>query len=281
MPNSKKISKIGFLGPSGSYAEEAASKIHGELIAFGSIMEVMDAVDRDIIDIGVVPIENSIEGPVGVTLDLLANDYDLKIRNEIILPIRHNLLLNEGSSLEDIELVYSHMQALAQCRKFIEKMGAKPVATPSTSQAAEMVKGKKNAAAIGTPKAAEIYGLKIAAENIQDFENNSTRFVVINKKDHAPTGHDKTSIVFSLVEDRAGGLYDVLGEFAKRNINLTKIESRPSKKKLGTYIFFIDLEGHRKDDEVKNILDTIKINTMKTKISYIKLLGSYPIEDNG
>ena len=279
MPNSKTC-KIGFLGPSGSYAEEAASKLQGKLITFGSIMEVIDAVDQNIIDMGVVPIENSIEGPVGVTLDLLANDYDLKIKNEIILPISHNLLLNEESSLEDIEIVYSHMQALAQCRKFIEKMGAKPVATPSTSQAAETVKGKKNAAAIGTSKAAGIYGLKIAAKNIQDFENNSTRFVVINKEDHVPTGHDKTSLVFSLIEDKPGGLYDVLGEFAKRDINLTKIESRPSKKKLGTYIFFIDLKGHREDEEVKNILDTIKINTIKTKISYIKLLGSYPIEDN-
>ena len=272
--------EIGFLGPSGSYAEEAASKIQDHLTAFGSIMEVIDAVDQGIIDLGVVPIENSIEGPVGVTLDLLANDYDLKIRNEIILPISHNLLINEGSSVEDIEIVYSHMQALSQCRKFIEKMGAKPVATPSTSGAAEMIKGQKNAAAIGTRKAGKIYGLKIAAENVQDFENNSTRFVVLGKEDHAPTGHDKTSIVFSLIEDKPGGLYDVLGEFAKRDVNLTKIESRPSKKKLGTYIFFIDLEGHREDDEVKNILDTIKINSMKTKISYIKLLGSYPIEDN-
>jgi prephenate dehydratase len=271
---------IGFLGPSGSYAEEAASKINGKLIAFDSIMEVIDAVDQEIIDMGVVPIENSIEGPVGVTLDLLANDYNLKIKKEIILPISHNLLLNDESNVEDIKLIYSHAQALSQCRKFIEKMGAKPVATPSTSSAAEMIKGKKNAAAIGTGKAAEIYGLKIAAGNIQDFENNLTRFVVINKEDHVPTGHDKTSIVFSLIEDRPGGLYDVLGEFAKRNINLTKIESRPSKKKLGTYIFFIDFEGHREDSEVRNILNTIKINTMKTKISYIKLLGSYPIAEN-
>jgi prephenate dehydratase len=271
---------IGFLGPSGSYAEEAASKINGKLIAFDSIMEVIDAVDQEIIDMGVVPIENSIEGPVGVTLDLLANDYNLKIKKEIILPISHNLLLNDESNIEDIKLIYSHAQALSQCRKFIEKMGAKPVATPSTSSAAEMIKGKKNAAAIGTGKAAEIYGLKIAAGNIQDFENNLTRFVVINKEDHVPTGHDKTSIVFSLIEDRPGGLYDVLGEFAKRNINLTKIESRPSKKKLGTYIFFIDFEGHREDSEVRNILNTIKINTIKTKISYIKLLGSYPIAEN-
>jgi prephenate dehydratase len=272
--NPKKTEyRIGFLGPQGSYAEEAASKIDGNLTAFNSIMEVMEAVRRENVDIGVVPIENSIEGPVGVTLDLLAHDYDLKIRGEIILPVSHKLLINPGSSVEDIKMVYSHAQALSQCRKFIEKMGAKPVATPSTSGAAEMVKGKKNAAAIGTRRAAKLYGLKIAAEDIQDYEDNLTRFIVIGKHDQEPTGHDKTSVVFSLIEDRPGGLYDVLGAFCKCNINLTKIESRPSKKKLGNYIFFIDFQGHKADKEVKNIL-----NNIKDKISYVKILGSYPIE---
>ncbi len=264
--------RIGFLGPAGTYAEEAASRIDGKLIPFDSIMEVMDAVNKENVEIGVVPIENSIEGPVGVTLDLLAHDYDLKIRGEIILPISHNFLLNHESSIEDIEIVYSHGQALSQCRKFIEKMGAKPVATPSTSGAAEMVKGKKNAAAIGTARAAKLQGLKIAANDIQDYKDNSTRFIVIGKHDMEPTGHDKTSVVFSLVEDRPGGLYDILGAFAKCNINLTKIESRPSKKKLGNYIFFIDFQGHAADKEVKNIL-----NNIKNKISYIKILGSYPM----
>jgi prephenate dehydratase len=235
----KKIRKIGFLGPSGTYAEEAASKLDGELIAFNSIMEVMEAVKQEKVDIGVVPIENSIEGPVGVTLDLLAHDYDLKINSEIILPVSHKLLINPRSSIEDVEMVYSHAQALSQCRKFIEKMGAKPVATPSTSGAAEMVKGQRNAAAIGTQKAADLYGLKIAAQDIQDYKDNSTRFIVVGKHDHEPTGHDKTSVVFSLIEDRPGGLYDVLGAFAKCNINLTKIESRPSKKKAWKlYLFY-------------------------------------------
>lgn len=269
--------RIGFLGPPGTYAEEAASKIEGKLIDFDSIMEVMEAVNQENVEIGVVPIENSIEGPVGVTLDLLAHDYDLKIRGEIILPISHKLLLNPESSIEDIEVVYSHAQALSQCRKFIENMGAKPVATPSTSGAAEMVKGRKNAAAIGTQRAADLYGLKIAAEDIQDYKDNSTRFIIIGKHDHQPTGHDKTSIVFSLIEDRPGGLYEVLGAFAKCNINLTKIESRPSKKKLGNYIFFIDFQGHAADKEVKNIL-----NNIKNKISYVKILGSYPMKgDDG
>ena len=126
----KIIRQIGFLGPSGTYAEEAASKLDGELIAFDSIMEVMEAVKQEKVDIGVVPIENSIEGPVGVTLDLLAHDYDLKIKGEIILPVSHKLLINPQSSIEDVEMVYSHAQALSQCRKFIEKMEAKPVAVP-------------------------------------------------------------------------------------------------------------------------------------------------------
>lgn len=273
--NSKnqKICKIGFLGPSGTYTEEAASKIPGDLLAFDSIIEVLDAVSNGNVNIGVVPIENSIEGPVGITLDLLAHDYNLKIKKEIILPISHNLLLNKGESIEDINIVYSHAQALSQCRKFIEKMNAKPVSTSSTSQAAEIVKDKKNTAAIGTHRAAKLYRLKIAATDIQDYKNNSTRFVVVGTQDNVPTGHDKTSVVFSLIEDKPGGLYDVLGEFAKCNINLTKIESRPSKKKLGNYIFFVDFKGHHDDKEVKNIL-----NIIKTKISYVKILGSYPIE---
>jgi len=264
---------IGFLGPQGTYAEEAASKLDGKLLAFDSIMEVMDAVNKEKVDIGVVPIENSIEGPVGVTLDLLVHDYDLKIRGEIILPVSHKFLLNPGSSVEDIELVYSHAQALSQCRKFIEKMGAKPVAAPSTSKAAEMVKGKKNAAAIGTRRAADLYSLKIAACDIQDYRDNLTRFIVIGKHDQNPTGNDKTSVVFSLVEDRPGGLYEVLGVFSKYNVNLTKIESRPSKKKLGNYVFFIDFQGHIDDEKVKKIL-----NNIKNKVMYIKILGSYPIE---
>jgi prephenate dehydratase len=268
-----KIKKIGFLGPSGSYAEEAASRIEGKIVPFDSIMEVMEALEQNKINIGVVPIENSIEGSVGVTLDLLVHDYDLKIIGEIILPIKHKLLLNKDTSIGEVTTVYSHIQALSQCRKFIEKMNVNPVATSSTSMAAEMVKSQKCTAAIGTKKAAELYNLKIIANNIQDYDENLTRFVVIGKDFHEFTGNDKTSIAFSLYEDRPGGLYDVLGIFAKCNVNLTKIESRPSKKKLGKYIFFIDFQGHINKNEVKNIL-----NNIKNKVSYVKILGSYPME---
>ncbi len=265
--------KIGFFGPSGSFTEEAALTIEGDLVAFYSIPEVFDAVCQDKVDFGVVPIENSIEGSVGITLDLLAHDYDLKIKNEIILPISHNLLVNPNTNLDDIKIIYSHPQALSQCRKFIEGLNVITQSAPSTSAAAELIVGKKNAAAISTTRAAQIYGLDIALKNIQDYKNNLTRFVVINKQDHYRIGKDKTSIVFSLPKDRAGGLYEILGEFARKNINLTKIESRPSKEKLGSYIFFVDLEGHREDPEIRNIL-----NIIKSKVGYIKILGSYPRE---
>lgn len=265
--------KIGFLGPSGSFTEEAASTIGDDLISFDSILEVLDAVEKGEINIGVVPIENSIEGPVGVTLDLLVHDYDLKIKREIIIPISHNLLINPDANIGDIKFVYSHIQALSQCRKFTEKLGIVVNSTSSTSASAEMVKGKKNSAAIGTKRAGEIYGLKIAASNIQDYQNNVTRFVVIDKTDHELMGKDKTSIVFSIMDDKPGRLYKILEVFANNNINLTKIESRPSKEKLGSYIFFIDFEGHRADKKIGNILNNIRSN-----LGYIKVLGSYPTE---
>ncbi len=271
--NILSIVKIGFFGPSGSFTEEAALTLEGELVAFYTIPEVFDAVSQDKVDIGVVPIENSIEGSVGITLDLLAHDYDLKIKNEIILPISHNLLVNPNMTVDNIKIIYSHPQALSQCRKFIEGLYIVTQSAPSTSAAAEMIVGKTYAAAISTMRAAQIYSLDIAASNIQDYKNNLTRFVVVSKLDHRRTSNDKTSIVFSLPEDRAGGLYEILGEFAEKNVNLTKIESRPSKEKLGRYIFFVDLEGHREDLQIRNIL-----NIIKSEVRYIKIIGSYPKE---
>jgi len=265
--------RIGFFGPAGTFTEEAASSIGGELIPYDTIPEVFQAVHTGEVDRGVVPIENSIEGSVGVTLDLLAHQYLLKIRGEIVIPISHNLLINPDAELEDVEVVYSHYQPLSQCRMFLEKMEVKTQATQSTAAAAEMIIGHKNWAAIGTRRAALLYGLKISAEDIQDHASNMTRFVVIDHQDHAPTGKDKTSVVLCLSQDRPGGLYDILGEFASENINLTKIESRPSKEKLGSYIFFVDLEGHHKDLKIRNV-----INKIRSKVGYIKILGSYPQE---
>jgi len=265
--------KIGYFGPAGTFTEEAASQKGGELVPYPTIPEVFEAVHRGEVDQGVVPIENSIEGSVGVTLDLLAHQYILKIKGEIILPISHNLLINPDAELEDIEVVYSHYQPLSQCRLFLEKMGVRTQATRSTAAAAGMIKDNKWAGAIGTRRAAQLYGLKIVAEDIQDHENNMTRFVVIDHEDHAPTGKDKTSVVLCLSQDRPGGLYEILGEFAGEDINLTKIESRPSKEKLGSYIFFVDMEGHHKDLKIMKV-----INRVRSKVGYIKILGSYPQE---
>ncbi len=265
---------VAYFGPAGTFTEEAASRLKGDLIAFDSIIEVLEAVKTGKAQKGVVPIENSIEGPVGVTLDLLAQDYDLKIQKEIILPISHNLMVNKGVNLDEVDSVYSHAQPLAQCRIFLEKLGLITHSTSSTAAAAKFIKGKNNAAAIGNRRAAELYNLDIIKTDIQDFENNRTRFIVLGNNESQPTENDKTSIVFSLYEDRPGGLYEILGYFATENINLTKIESRPSKKGLGKYIFFIDFEGHCQDKVVKNILDTIKKNT-----PFLKLLGSYPHEN--
>lgn len=225
---------------------------------------------------GIVPIENSIEGPVGLTLDLLTHKINLNIERELIIPISHNLLVDEDNynniiDISDIKYVYSHSQALAQCQNYLENHNMKTHFTLSTAAAAKSIKGKIGVGAIGTLKAAELYGLKAIDKNIQDIKNNQTRFIVLSKDQTEISGNDKTSILFSLFDDNPGGLHDILGIFAKNNINLTKIESRPSKEGLGKYIFFVDFEGHKNEDIVENIL-----NTIEEKVSYLKILGSYP-----
>lgn len=225
---------------------------------------------------GIVPIENSIEGPVGLTLDLLAHKINLNIERELIIPINHNLLVDEDNydniiDINTIKDVYSHSQALAQCQNYLENHNMKTHFTLSTAAAAKSIKGKIGVGAIGTLKAAELYGLKAIDKNIQDIKNNQTRFIVLSKDQTEISGNDKTSILFSLFDDNPGGLHDILGIFAKNNINLTKIESRPSKEGLGKYIFFVDFEGHKNEDIVENIL-----NTIEGKVSYLKILGSYP-----
>lgn len=242
-----------------------------DLIPYCTIPAVMESVVNDECEFGVVPIENSIEGAVGITLDSLANKYDLKIFKEIIIPINQNLVVNPGSKLEDIKDVYSHGQALAQCGEFVSKHNMQPHFAVSTARAAKNIIGDKSKAAICNAKAAELYGLEILEANIQDTDNNETRFIALSKSSHEKTGNDKTSIVFSIYEDRPGMLYKILGIFEKNDINLTKIESRPSKKGLGKYVFFTDFYGHFDDEKIKNILNEIDDNTY-----FLKVLGSYP-----
>lgn len=242
-----------------------------ELIPYCTIPAVMESVANGDCSLGVVPIENSIEGPVGITLDSLAHKFDLKIFKEIILPINQNFIVNPGCKMEDIEDVYSHAQALAQCQDFVRKNNIQPHYAISTARAAKDIIGDKSKAAIGNSKIVELYGLEILESNIQDVDNNATRFVVVSKDDHELTGDDKTSIIFSIYEDKPGGLYNILGIFEKNNINLTKIESRPSKKGLGKYLFFVDFNGHKDEDLIQNILKEVQEQTY-----YFKVLGSYP-----
>ena len=242
-----------------------------ELIPYCTIPAVMESVANGETSFGIIPIENSIEGPVGITLDSLAHKFDLKIYKEIIIPINQNLIVNPGTKMEDIEDVYSHAQAIAQCQEFISEHRIQPHYAVSTARASKDIVGFKNKAAIGNRVAAELYGLEILEANIQDTDNNETRFVVVSKENHKPTGKDKTSIIFSIYEDRPGGLYNILGIFQKDNINLTKIESRPSKKGLGKYLFFVDFNGHIEDKIIQDIVDEIDENTY-----FLKVLGSYP-----
>ena len=266
------IDSIAFLGPNGTFTHEAALCLNGELVSYCSIPSVMKSVEEEINSKGVVPIENSVEGPVGLTLDLLVHKFNLKIEREIIISINHNLLSSHEVDIKDVRDVYSHSQALAQCQNYLEIRNMKPHFTLSTAAAAKLIGGMENVAAIGTLKVAELYDLKVIDRNIQDIDNNQTRFVVLSKNDHEITDNDKTSIVFSIFDDNPGGLYDILGIFAKNNINLTKIESRPSKEGLGRYIFFVDFEGHQNEKKLKNVL-----NIINTKTSFIKVLGSYPV----
>ena len=268
--------RVAYFGPAGTFTEAAALLYDPEaqLVPFASIAAVAAAVDAGMAEGGVVPIENSLEGSVTDTLDLLIHESNLSIRHELVMPIEHCLLVRPGASPEDVKVIYSHPQALGQCRRFIERCFPKAQAMAALSTAAaveEMLRSEVPAAAIATSRAAEIYGAEILAKGIQDNPSNTTRFVVLAQEDHPPTGRDKTSLCFSFQEDRAGVLYAVMGEFASRDINLAKVESRPNKEVLGRYVFLVDLEGHREDPHVQDALAGVS-----EKASMIKILGSYP-----
>jgi len=273
--------RIGFLGPVGTYTEEAALLYDPEadLQPFPTIGAVGLAVSSAITQEGVVPIENSLEGSVTNTLDLLISESDLSIRQEVVLPIDHYLMASPGTQATDIQVIYSHPQALAQCREFLERCfpDAQQMASLSTVAAvSDMSASSLPAAAIAPRRAAELHDVEIIGRSIQDNPNNVTRFVVLANEDHPPTGRDKTSICFTFDEDAPGLLYQALGEFAQRSINLVKVESRPTKESLGRYIFLIDCHGHREDPLVKEALERLA-----EPVSMLKVLGSYPRWDSG
>jgi len=265
--------KVAILGPRGTFSEEAAMRFasEAELELAGDIAGVFEMVASGVCSYGVVPVENSLEGPVGITLELLLKN-DLMVYGEVVVDIKHALMALPDSRLQDIQEVISHPHALAQCKGFVNELGVRTRNFPSTAGAAREVgeKSLKGVGAIAPTVAAGLYGLAILTEGIQDDDSNQTRFLVISTSDHPPTGHDKTSVVIGL-KDKAGALHECLGIFARRGINLTRIESRPSRKGLGDYLFFIDFEGHRKDKVVKEVL-----GELLDSLAFLKVFGSYP-----
>ncbi len=267
---------VAYLGPPGTFTEQAARKDNpqADLESFPSIQGVALAVASGIADEGVAPIENSLEGSVNDTLDILIRQPALFIRRELVLPIAHCLLAASGAGAGDLEIIYSHPQALGQCRDFLERCFPKVqlVASLSTAAAVEdMMESGPKAAAIAPGQAARLHGVEILATGIQDNNSNMTRFVVLSGSDSPPTGDDKTSLCFSFGEDRPGLLHEVLGEFARRDINLAKVESRPSKQFLGDYVFLMDVHGHREEPAVKEAL-----RSLKGRSSMFRVFGSYP-----
>ena len=265
--------KVAYFGPLATYTHLAALRHFGSSASFlpvESIKGVFDAVDSVKAEFGVVPIENSNEGVVSSTLDLFM-DYDLKVSAEVMLEISHNLLSKSGDKTK-IKKVYSNPQASAQCKRWLESNlpGISVLESTSTARAAEIASHDIEAAAIASELAAKIYDLHFIEKNIGDNKYNYTRFLVISKEYPQKTGKDKTSIMFS-IKDKPGALYDILSPFKKAKINLTKIESRPSKRKAWEYIFFVDMEGHVDDKRVRKAIDGIKDSCL-----YVKILGSYP-----
>lgn len=268
--------KLAALGPAGTFSHEAALKYDGkaEMIFVNSIWDVFELVEQKKADSGIVPVENSIEGGVGITLDALIETEE-KIKQEIIIPIRH-CLCGLGK-IGEIREVYSHTQALGQCRNFLHSLNKEtPVKTfqsSSTAAAAEEIAKLKDRkkACLCSRLAAKTYGLDVIREDVHDEKNNATRFFAINHSDAEPSGNDKTSFAVFPQSDMPGLLYEILEIFSKRKINLTRIESRPSRRLLGEYVFFMDIEGHRKDRLINEALQELKRSIRK-----VKIFGSYP-----
>lgn len=264
--------RVAFQGEPGAYGEIAALDYFpkAKLLPAKSFQTVFETLESGKANFAVVPIENSIEGSINETYDLLLKTSTV-VYGEIYQRIRHCLIANPGTSNSEITAAYSHPQALAQCRAYLQKKGLEPIPTYDTAGAVKLVKQEKmmQAAAIASKRAANLYGMRILEESIEDKKNNYTRFLILSKAQSKPTGHDGTSIIFS-VRHTPGALYDILKEFAKRRINLTKIESRPTKEVPWEYNFYVDFEGHSHDKEIRELIKAVKKKTL-----FIKILGSY------
>lgn len=264
--------KIAYLGPAGTWTHQAAIGKFGHSVKYlpqPSFADVFEQVERRVADYGVVPIENSTEGAVTHTLDLFA-DSPLKIYGQVMLPIENNLMAN--CKREEIQQIYSHPQIIAQCRAWLGKNfhEIQPIEKSSSAVAAELAAAEPNSAVLGGTLLAEMYGLKVLETSIQDIAHNTTRFLVISHKTCPPTGNDRTSVMFS-VRDQPGSLHKALEPFEEFEINMSKIESRPSKRRAWEYFFFVDLAGHCEDEKFARVIDQLEQHC-----SFVKVLGSYP-----
>jgi chorismate mutase/prephenate dehydratase len=273
---SKKVQgvSVAYQGEPGAYSEEAAKRFFGPStrgIGYESFDGVFEAVERGEAPFAMVPVENSLEGSITRAYDLLL-DSPLMVCAETELRISHCLIALPEATLDTIKYVYSHPQALGQSRNYLKKLNVEVVPSIDTAGSVKMIKesGKTDAAAVASARAAELYGMKILAKEIEDNPHNFTRFFVLSKEDAPPTGNDKTSIVFSL-KHKPGSLYDCLGEFAKRKVNLTKLESRPTRHQPWEYNFYMDIAGHREEPTVGEALKALEEHAV-----FVKILGSYP-----
>jgi chorismate mutase/prephenate dehydratase len=265
---------IAFLGPLGTFSESAATKHFGHaarLSPQSSIDDVFREVESGHAQYAVVPVENSTEGAVGRTMDLLLGTQ-LKICGEVVVRIHQNLLTNE-TNLADITKVYSHAQSLAQCHEWLNRMlpGAQRISVGSNAQAAQMATEEKGVAAIAGEAAAARYQLPRLAENIEDEPNNTTRFLVLGKHDAGPSGRDKTSLIMS-APNRTGALHELLLPLSSAGVSMCRLESRPARNALWEYVFYVDIEGHRDEPSIKNALEELA-----SRSAYLKTLGSYPV----
>ena len=263
---------VSFQGERGAYSEAAARaffKKEIDTIPLATFAEVLENTSRDKTEYAILPVENSLEGSVGESYDLLYST-DLNAIGEIYHRIEHCLI--GISTLEEVDTVYSHPQALGQCRKFIEEHDMKTIPAYDTAGSVKIVKelNKKNCAAIASKEAAKIYEMPIVSSNIANNLNNYTRFLILAKTNNHKTGNDKTSIIFS-IKHEPGSLFRIIEKFHKNNVNLTKIESRPTKTNTWEYNFYVDFEGHKEDSKISEMLEKIKLDTL-----FLKILGSYP-----
>ena len=265
---------VAFQGEIGAYSEEAAFQFFGPSVMVKpceSLDDVFEVVEQGEVQFGVIPIENSLEGSISRAYDLLL-DSSLRVCGETEVRVMHCLIASPGARLDSIKKVYSHPQALGQCRAFLKHLNCELIPSYDTAGSVKMIKEKgiTDGAAIAGTRAAEIYGMKIIAKEIEDNPNNSTRFFILASHDSPPSGNDKTSIVFS-VKHKPGALYEFLRELAASNVNLTKIESRPTRQRPWEYNFYLDFEGHREDKTARDALASLEENAL-----FVKVLGSYP-----